>query len=274
MYNMRILFLFLVTAMVASCISKKIKNISYLQNDKKDAPTLNVFVPKKKTDSVNKVMIFVHGGNWHAGNKGMYSFIGRNFAKKGVVTVLPSYTLSPDADYDTMTSQIATCIKWVKENIDKYDGDSSSIFLSGHSAGGHLIALAALNPKYGIEKNTVSGIVSIDAAGLDLLNFLSKVPATDKNDYDATWTKDRETWKKASPVNFLSINSPPFLVYLGNKTYPAIKSSNIQFLKELNKFQPDVKPIMIDKKHVGMITQYLFSSSPRYDEVIEFMNKQ
>lgn len=245
-----------------------------MNDSTKDSPTLNVFVPKKKADSENKVMIFVHGGNWHTGNKGMYSFIGRNFAKKGIVTVLPSYTLSPDADYDTMTSQIAASIQWVKEHIGEYDGDSNAIFLSGHSAGGHLIALATLNQKYGIEKNTISGIVSIDAAGLDLLNFLSKVPADDKNDYDVTWTKDRETWKKASPINYLSVSSPPFMVYLGKKTYPSIKSSNMLFLKELNKFQPDAKPTMINKKHVGMITQYLFSSSPRYDEVLEFMNKQ
>lgn len=268
---MRLIFIITLFILLQGCASKKHKNISYLNNSG-DSPSMNVFVPKKSGEA-NKVMIFVHGGNWHTGNKCLYSFVGRNFAKKGVVTVIPSYTLSPEADYDGMTGQIAESIKWVKEHISEYKGDSNSIFLSGHSAGGHLISLATLNPKYGIKNNDISGIVCIDAAGLDLLNFLSKVEADEKNHYNDTWTEDRDTWKKASPINYLNADSPSFMIYLGNKTYPSIKTSNVQFLKELIKFQPDVKPIMIDKKHVGMITQYLFSSSPRYDEVIEFMNK-
>ena len=180
---MRLLLIFLSTIFMGSCAYKAHKNISYLPNDS-DGPTLNVFEPKKGKDSTNKVMIFVHGGNWHRGNKGMYGFIGRKFAKKGIVTVVPGYTLSPDADYDQMTAQIAQCVQWVKQNIHDYNGDTNAVFLSGHSAGGHLIALAALNPTYGIATGDVSGIVLIDAAGLDLLNFLSKVPADDKNDYD------------------------------------------------------------------------------------------
>jgi acetyl esterase/lipase len=38
---------------------------------------------------------FVHGGYWNSGRKGTYDLLGRNFARKGVVTVIPDYTLSP-----------------------------------------------------------------------------------------------------------------------------------------------------------------------------------
>lgn len=270
---MRLFLLFFITAIITSCASKKHKDISYLPNSSKNSPTLNVFVPKNRNDSLHKVMVFVHGGNWNSGNKSLYSFIGRNFAKKGIVTVIPGYTLSPDADYDKMASQIAGAINWVKSNIGDYSGDTAALFLSGHSAGGHLIALSTMNPRYHVPTNTVSGIVLIDAAGLDMLTFLSKEPPTEKNDYITTWTKDRAVWKKASPITYIDANTPPIMLYLGSKTYPSIKSSNERFLKSLLVFQPHVEPMVLDKKHVGMITQFIWSKSKRYREILKFMER-
>jgi acetyl esterase/lipase len=43
-------------------------------------------------------------------SKGTYDLLGRNFARKGIVTVIPDYTLSPNASYDEMTKEIAAVI--------------------------------------------------------------------------------------------------------------------------------------------------------------------
>jgi acetyl esterase/lipase len=51
-----------------------------------------------------------------------------------------------------MTTQIATSINWVKEHIADYGGRSDRIYVTGHSAGGHLVALATMNPEYGCVK--------------------------------------------------------------------------------------------------------------------------
>src|SRR5665811_923606 len=88
------------------CAVKKHKNIPYLQktyslNEVK--PTLNVFTARNPKIKKSPVLIFVHGGDWNSGKKEIYGFFGRNFAKKGVVSVIPGYTLSPKVNYDTMT---------------------------------------------------------------------------------------------------------------------------------------------------------------------------
>lgn len=62
------------------------------------------------------------------------------------------------------------------------------------------------------------------------------------------------------------------MIYLGSKTYESIKVSNERFLKKLNTFQPDVKPIILNKKHIPMILQYIFPWSKRYDEIIKFIH--
>ncbi len=269
---MRILSLIVIISIVfASCSSQKFKDVTYLKKSDKSDLKMNIFVPRKTSVGPMPVLIFVHGGNWNTGNKNLYGFIGRNFAKKGVVTVIPSYTLSPNANYDEMTHQIAAAIEWTKVNIEKYTGDSNKLFVSGHSAGGHLVALATMNSKYGIPAETVSGIILNDAAGLDMKHYLENYPPTDENDYLATWTNNPEEWKNASPIYFLSKEIPPFLIYVGKKTYPSIKVANERFLKELKNYQKDVPTIYLDKKHIPMVLQYFWPWSSRYDEILEFM---
>ena len=259
-----------------SCASKKYKNIDYLANTSSDKnPTLNVFKPRNSKFKKNPVLVFVHGGNWNSGDKKTYGFLGRNFAKKGITTVVVGYSLSPNANYDEMAKQVAKAVTWTKENIANYNGNPNEIFLTGHSAGGHLIALVGTNSKYLKDKTTIKGIILNDAAGLDMKHYLEEVPPTQKDDYLTTWTNNPETWKNASPIYFLDKNSPPFMIYSGGtKTYKSIQISNDRFIKELNKFQPNVQPIVLNKKHVTMMTQYFFPWSERFDEIVGFMRKK
>jgi acetyl esterase/lipase len=268
----RILFPFSITLLTlfSSCSVTKTKDISYLNASERTK--LNVFSPTKVSEK-KPVLIYVHGGYWNSGNKDIYGSFGRNFAKKNVVTVIPNYTLSPNASYKEMTTEIAAVIKWTKDNIKDFNGDPDRIFVTGHSAGGHLVALATLDPSYGVKKNMVKGIILNDAAGLDMFNYLQEYPPTEKYNYDTTWTLDPNNWKDASPIYFLSEDSPSFLIYVGTKTYESIISSNKRFVTELQKFQTDVSPIYLKKKHIPMITHYFLPWSDRYDEIIEFMNE-
>ena len=257
------------------CSSKKIKDKSFLTAAVVDSavlPKLNIFEPTNKSVSA-PVLIFIHGGNWNSGNKDTYNLLGRNFARKGVVTVIPDYTLSPKANYDDMAKEVAAVIKWVQANIKSYHGDVNQIYVTGHSAGGHLAALAVMNPKYGIDEKSIAGIILNDAAGLDMNNYLEQYPPTKKDDYLATWTADPAKWKDASPIYFLNKNTPPFLIYVGDKTYPSITVANDRFLKALKPFQPSVELIHIDKKHVPMVTQYFWPYSDRFQETIDFIRK-
>ena len=256
----------------SNCASKKYKNISYLESNE-SKPSLNIFVPKNKKFTNNNVLIFVHGGNWNSGDKKLYSFLGRNFAKKGITTIVAGYTLSPTANYDEMATQIGKVVSWTKSNITNYNGNPNSIFLTGHSAGGHLIALVGTNPKYLKDNSAIKGIILNDAAGLDMKHYLEEFPPTQQDDYLTTWTSNPENWKEASPIYFLNKNTAPFMIYTGSKTYESIKVSNERFLKELHKYQPNVTPIVLNKKHIPMVLQYIFPWNNRYDEIINFMNE-
>jgi arylformamidase len=277
---LRLLTIIVISLLYSSCAVKKHGDILYLSQTKVqiktdgNIPTLNIFTPRKFTETKLPVLIFVHGGNWNSGNKEMYGFFGRNFAKKDVVTVLPGYTLSPKANYDTMTKQIAQAITWTQKNITDYGGDPKQIYLTGHSAGGHLITLATLNPKYGINPQSISGIILNDAAALDMYHYLQNNPPTEEEDYLTTWTASPKIWKAASPIYFLSEESPSFKIYLGSKTYKSIDTANRRFLEALHEFQPGVELDIVNKRHAPMVLQYLWPWSDRYEEILRFINEK
>jgi arylformamidase len=272
--------LLLITAFIfltSSCATKKFKNVDFIQkpiSGISKMPKLNVFIPRKKSPQKMPILLFIHGGNWNTGNKNTYDWLGRNFANSAIITMIPDYTLSPNTDYDGMAREVAAAIKWAKAHAADYNGDPNRIFITGHSAGGHLAALAVMNPKYGISKGAIAGIILNDAAGLDMKHYLEDNPPTENQDYLKTWSNDSEKWRDASPIYFLDKDMPPFMIYLGTKTYNSIKVANERFVAALKPFQPEVTPIFINKSHIPMVLQYFWPSSNRFDETIIFMKNK
>ena len=267
---------------VSSCAFKSVtrsKNITYLNADSsrnKPAQQLNVFAPRKHGPPKD-VLLFIHGGSWNSGKKSTYNFFGNRLARKNIVAVIIDYPKSPAANYDEMSTDAALAVKWVKENIGRYGGDPQKIFISGHSAGGHLAALICTDDTYFNKlkmQQPVKGIVLIDAAGLDMYGYLQSENFGSGNTYLQTFTTDPATWKQASPLYHLHPGLPPILIYRGGKTYPSIEVSNEKFITALHGLGYKTPyHILKGKKHVAMITQFLNSYNPRYKEVIEFMRQ-
>lgn len=205
----------------------------------------------------------------------MYSFLGNRMARKDVVTVIIDYPKSPLANYDEMATDAAKAVKWVKENIEQYGGDPKKIFISGHSAGGHLAALITVRNEYfkriDIE-SPIKGAILIDAAGLDMYGYLQKENFPEGNTYLQTFTTNPANWKAASPLYHLHTGMPPMLIYRGGNTYPSIEVSNEKMVTALKAigYNPAYH-ILKGKKHVPMITQFLNSGNRRYKEIIAFM---
>lgn len=265
---------------LCSCAFKSInrsKNITYLPADEtanKPAQTLNIFSPKKSAQ-LKEVLIFVYGGSWNSGRKEIYNFFGTRWARKDVVTVVVDYPKTPKAGYDEMAIDVAKAVKWVKENIKNYGGNPDKIFISGHSAGGHLAALVAIKKEYfsrvGIA-NPLKGIILIDAAGLDMYGYLKSENFEPGNSYLNTFSNDPKIWKEASPIYFLHKDMPPLLIYRGSRTYPSIEVSNEKFVTALKAFVPDPNyKILAGKKHVPMIAQFFNTGNLRYKEIKTFM---
>ncbi|RDC65696.1 alpha/beta hydrolase [Adhaeribacter pallidiroseus] len=267
---------------LSGCTFKRIhrtKNIAYTQFQSrvytKEQQHLNVFAPRRQGKNLKKVLIFMHGGSWNSGKKATYNFLGNRLARKNVVAVIIDYPLSPKANYAQMATAAASAVKWTKENIKNYGGDPHNIFVAGHSAGGHLAALITVRHQYldslGLE-NSIKGTILIDAAGLDMYGYLQEEKLPTGHTYLQTFTANPTEWKEASPLYHLHPSMPPFLIYQGGNTYPSISKSNEKFVKALRAMGlPPQYQVLKGKKHIPMITQFINSRNPRYQEIITFM---
>lgn len=282
----KFIFRFTVVAVLvvvfSSCAFVRIqrtKNIVYQKRDSiahVQEMQLNVFAPKKQTKK-REVLIFIHGGNWARGRKGLYSWLGSRFARKRVVTVVINYPHYPNADYKDMAMATARSVQWVKENIAQYGGNPDKIFISGHSAGGHLAALVALDNRYFNQlkiDNPIKGIILIDAAGLDMYGYMKNGYYGPDNSYLDIFTGDSTQWKIATPLYQLHKNIPPMLIYNGERTFPALMTSNKKFVAALDSLHQNYTyKVLKRKKHIAMITQFFNVYNPRYKEIISFMQK-
>ncbi|WKK74177.2 alpha/beta hydrolase [Marivirga salinae] len=235
---------------------------------------LNIFSPKK-SETLKPVFIFIHGGSWDSGKKELYSFFGKRLARKEMVAVIIDYPLSPEYIISDMTTATAQSVKWVKENIDNYGGDPNQIYVSGHSAGGHLAALLSTKDEYfeALDiKNPIKGAILIDAAGLDMYTFLKKKNYPAGTSYLKTFTNDSVIWKEHSPIYYIDENDPPLLIMMGGNTLPGILSSTKRFLEEYKEIVPDPNyHLQEGKKHAPMILQFFNSNNKTYDWIEAFI---
>lgn len=273
-----ILSFFLILTFSACSLKRveRFKDIPYMTaSDSLPEKTLNVFQPKKAKDA--PVLLFIHGGSWNSGNKEIYNFLGTRFAKKGVVTVIMDYPLSPEYQVQSMALASAQAVNWMHESIKDYGGSKDRLFVSGHSAGGHLASLITVNNQYfdqlGVS-NPIQGAVLIDAAGLDMKWFLEQMNYEQGTSYNIPFTDSPEVWEETSPIYHLDAEDPPLLILLGGRTLPGITLTTERFMEAYKEFEPAPNYIFQPrKKHKGMIVQFIYSPNKVYREILKFMGE-
>lgn len=174
-------------------------------------------------------LIFVHGGGWVTGQKGLQGLpLMYRFAQAGWVCFSIDYRRSPRATFPTHVVDVKRGIAWVKANAGRYGVDPDQVAVSGSSAGGHLASLAALSPR---DPAFQPGFEDADTSVLACLSFYGVYDFTDrhglwphrglqlllrllvmKTKLDAT---TRALYEQASPMSRIGPGAPPFYVVHG-----------------------------------------------------------
>lgn len=116
-------------------------NIPYIEDNNK-YHLLDVYYPKGNRDKL-PVIIDIHGGGWWYGTKEINKNYCMVLAQRGFVVVNINYRLVDGVIFVEQLRDIFSALKWVDENIDRYNGDRENIFLTGDSAGGQMCLLTA-----------------------------------------------------------------------------------------------------------------------------------
>jgi acetyl esterase/lipase len=259
-----------------SCAFRRIhraKEITYLQaTDSLPEKHLNVFSPRK--GEAHPVMIFVHGGSWSSGHKEIYDFFGSRMARRKVVTVIIDYPLSPEYKVYSMEKAVVAAVNWTMGNIADYGGDPDQIFISGHSAGGHLAALVAMKSGLFEGGPPFRGAILNDPGALDMDRYLEENSETSGKKYLRTFTEDRNIWRDYTPQNYLGKMQVPLIIMEGGRTYPMITETVRNFRAAAEKQGiPLEYSYYPHKHHIPMMLQFFFTWTKGYRDVLGFIEK-
>ncbi len=80
------------------------------------------------------LVVFVHGGYWKSMHRHLWSHLAAGPLARGWAVAMPSYELCPEARIADITRQIAAAVTKAAGRV------AGPVRLTGHSAGGHLVA--------------------------------------------------------------------------------------------------------------------------------------
>jgi arylformamidase len=89
--------------------------------------------------------VFIHGGYWQSCTKNQHAQFTAGMVRNGFAVANIDYPLAPPADLGTIARSVAAAIRFLVAEADALDIDTARLHVAGHSAGGHLAALAALD---------------------------------------------------------------------------------------------------------------------------------
>jgi acetyl esterase/lipase len=170
--------------------------------------TLDVYRARQTRRSA-PVVIFLYGGRWKYSSKRDYLLIGNALARRGWIAVLPDYRLYPEATFPAWVVDGASAVRWTRDHIARYGGDSTCIIVVGHSSSAHTVAMLALDERYlraaGVPSGTIRGFASMAGP------------------VDTTWTAPdvqalmgpSDEWPASYPSNFVDGSNAPLLLLHG-----------------------------------------------------------
>jgi len=205
-----LLLLFCVIALHAQGLYKTEKDLSYIPDTETDAYRkerckLDVYYPADRKDF--PTIVWFHGGGLEGGNK----HVPKELMDRGFAVVAVNYRLSPKAKNPAYIEDAAAAVAWTFNHIGEYGGSKEKIFVSGHSAGGYLSLILAMDKKY------------MEAYGADADKVAAYLPVSGQTVTHFTIRKERglpngiPIIDEYAPVNRVRKDTPPIVLITGDR---------------------------------------------------------
>jgi acetyl esterase/lipase len=242
------------------------RHIPYVA-DAHEQQHLDVMVSKQPAAGPRPVLLNVHGGGWMIGKKGTQAMpLLVHMARNGWLVVDADYRLSPGARMPAHLVDVKHAIAWTRAHAAEHGGDPCFIVITGGSAGGHLVALAALTAN---QPEWQPGFESADTRVQVVVPFYGKYDMLGQHRPDAGFADfmtrnlmpgPREAhealWRGMHPASHLRAldpsEAPPFLVLHGTHDVLIPLEEARWFVAELRKHYPaEVVYVEVPHAHHG-----------------------
>ena len=189
---------------------------------------LDLYLPKT---APRATILYLYGGGWVSGARWYYWLFGRMMAARGFAVVVADYHLYPSAKFPAFIEDAALAFKWTRENAAGWGGNVGKLFVMGHSAGAHIAALLALDPKYlraqGLDPAAIKAVIGL--AGPYTLDPL-KWPGVKE-----IFAPSNADPHGARPIKLARKGAPPMLLLHGTRDRVVKSDATVNFADALTK---------------------------------------
>lgn len=173
------------------------------------------------------VIVWFHGGGITAGDKGSKdtAAVAARIAQDGFLVASVNYRLSPQANYPAYIEDAAAAVAWVLKNAAAHGGDPKKVFVAGHSAGGYLTTMLALDARYlgrhNLKPKDIRGYIPV--AGQMITHAAVRA--------ERGIAKNTMTVDEAAPLYHVRKDIPPMLILYAEKDM-AMRAEENRFFAE------------------------------------------
>ena len=221
--------------------------------------TLDVFPAADGSVGSVPIQVFIHGGYWKMLTKDEFSYVARAFSPKGAATVVVNYGLIPNIDMDELVRQCRAALAWTYRNADSFGGDPDRIFISGHSAGGHLVAMMMATdwPAFATGSSDLPADLPADlikgGCGISGLYDLEPIRLCFLNDDLKLGVGEAE---RNSPLNLAPATQRPLLLVVGGDEGPEYLCQSEGHAAAWRARGVDVEVVVLpDQNHFSIVDQ-------------------
>lgn len=232
---------------------------------------LDIYIPENLNDAAN-VAVFFYGGRWAYGSKADYVFVGQALASRGIVTVIADYRLHPEVRFPSFVEDGASAVGWVRRHIRERGGDPDKIHLIGHSAGAHIAAMLALDPRF-LE---VEGLRSTDLSGfIGLAGPYDFLPIKDPIVKEVFAVEDLDD---TQPINHAGPSAPRTLLLTGEDDETVLPRNSLRLGDAIDREGGDAEVKVYESiAHVGIVLALASPFrwlAPTLDDVVAFIERK
>ena len=219
---------------------------------------LDMYQPPNRGTGPRPAVLLFHGGGWTSYDKSSMHDIGEFLARLGFVAVAVDYRLFQGAEnrWPAQLDDAQRAVRWVRANADKYDVDRQRIGAYGFSAGAQLAALLGMedtrdnsDPALARYSSKVQAVVDVSGPTDFTTDRDSEDDVFLTNFFGATFSKDPELWRDASPVFHVSKKNAAFLIVHGTKDRNVPISQAQELYEKLKAARVPVSFVKVDDSH-------------------------
>jgi acetyl esterase/lipase len=187
---------------------------------------------------------------------------------------------------------VARAFAWTHKNIPQYGGRADQIFVCGHSAGGHLVALLATDERYlqaeGWSLKEIRGAIPISGVyfipGIQI-NAGGSLPRGGRQangadvpnpapPFSSVFTSDEKLRRDASPLVHVKPGLPAFLVLYADHDLPGLPEMAREFDAALKEHHCEVRTVEVKQRnHMSILWNITQEGDPAAQAIREFIAK-